>query len=455
MNEKILKICRVEDVNSAKMLIWQNVDLLGMHLIKKDDMDRVYALKEIVDELKKTQSFNGSVLVTRIKDLTILKSVLIKCNFDYLQMHISLSFGEIDAISNLTKELGVDLILVHDPKVVTEIEALKKQAKFIIIDNIEGGTGFEVDEKLINLNIDSNKVLLGGGITSSNVLHKLFMFNPKGFDVQSFTEYPDKSKNFNNVDRLIKLLKKGSYRLNIKPDVKIISISLTDLNYKDFEKKIKPIYNLFDCFHVDHASGWVSSKFVRDSKEIVYRLNALAPSKPYDLHLFVEPNDLLKTIDDYLELNFRMHIAYIHVEDIELFNEESLLLLKKEFLNRRIKLGFALQTGAISIKQVNIFLPLLKKLEISEISIVGLSNRSAIDKYKEMVQPLASEISKININLNDFFNIALDRETTPEKLSLVVRFGISKVFSGKSILESPEPLFVIEQFRNLLYGSEI
>jgi phosphoribosylanthranilate isomerase/pentose-5-phosphate-3-epimerase len=449
MKEVKLKICRVNDLDSSKMLVWQGVQFLGMHLISEKDISLVNTYKTINRKLQTCLNFYGSVLVTKIKELDIIKNIVTGCNFRFIQIHASISKLELISIKEFCGSEKIKLILVFDPLNNISFEEYYKYADIIIIDHIKGGTGEEVSETDFNMyNLD--KCLIAGGVSNSNIKNKMVNLNPLGFDIQTYTETKEKQKNFENVNYLMEIISPEKYRINISAKTKIISLSLTDLDEKCFDSKILPLYSQVDSFHVDHSTGYFDKSFVRDSLHIINVINTKAKSKPYDLHIFAEKNEIIAIIDRYLASNFRLHIAYLQVENIDGDFENFLNMLKKECLLRRIKLGIALQAGIIRVSDVENLLKMLHRNSIVEISIVGLSFNKSLLEYRNVVLPFSEEVNRVNIQYDHFFSIALDRATTPEKMRVVRNCGINKIFSGLSILGNDDPQKVISQFNQII-----
>lgn len=444
-----LKICRVNDLDSAKMLVWQGVEFIGMHIITTSELYQINNYKTINRFLQNNLDFQGSVLVTRIKELDILKNIIDECNFKFIQLHVSILTTELILIREFCNRKSIKLILVFDPLQNNSFEKYYKYSDILIIDHIIGGTGNELIESSFH-KYKLDKCLIAGGINNLNIKAKAMNLSPFGFDVQSYTETKDKLKDFEKVNFLMEIISPERFRIDISKETKILSLSLTDLEHNLFDSKILPIFSKFDCFHIDHATGTLNNNFIRNSLQIVEILNIKAKSKPYDLHLFAKLDDVITIIDDYLSINFRLHIAYIHVETIENDFETFLFKLNEECLSRRIKLGIAIQAGMIDISKLEHFIQLLHNFNISEISIVGLSINKSLTEHKRAVIPLAKELNRINILHDHFFSIALDRETTIEKAASISMYGINKIFAGKSILQNDNPERVISKFNKIL-----
>lgn len=450
MHEILLKICRVEDLDSSKMLVWQGVNFLGMHLLSEKDFSKVDNYKSINFYLQNNLKFYGSVLVTRIKETELIDSIVSVSLFKYIQIHNNLSLNDIFKLRNYCTINELKLILVYDPKFDIPIKEYQKYSDILLIDHIKGGTGRTVNIKTFVGNHKFNKSLIAGGVNNLNIIDILNEFNPLGFDVQSYCETNNSLKDFKNVDILNSLLSPNNPRINIQKGIPILSISLTDLDLDYFDKKISPIYSDIDCFHIDHSTGYFNHNYKRNSKKIVKILDEKAKSKPYDLHIFANEDEVVNIIDDYLNINFRLHIVYIHLEKIPIEFEINIKKIQSVCNMRRIKLGIAIQVGEIMPSQIEKLFNSLKLCGICEISIVGFSVNKDIDTYKMLMSPLLEEIKKINNKNNNYFSLALDRDTTPEKYEFSSDYGVSKVFSGKSIIDANDSKTVIVRFKKLL-----
>lgn len=450
MSKNLLKICRVEDLESSKMLVWQGVNFLGMHLLSEKEFAKIGNYKTINLYLQNNLNFYGSVLVTKIKEIDLIDFIVNISFFKYIQIHNNLNLNEILQFRNYCTCNNLKLILVYDPKFEISVDNYLKYSDILLFDHIEGGTGKTIIIEKTTKNYKFDKCLIAGGIDNLNIVDKLKELNPLGFDVQSYCETKNKLKNFNNVNILTSCLRPNDPRINIKKGLPVLSISLTDLDLDFFDKKIFPIYSDIDSFHIDHSTGYFNPDFKRNSKRIVEILDEKAKSKPYDLHLFAKENDWMNIIDEYLHLNFRMHIVYIHVEKIQSDFERIISKFKSECDFKRIKLGIAIQAGKIDPTQIDKLFKVLKLYGIYEISIVGFSANKDFESYILCIYPILEEIKKINAQHNNYFSLALDRETTPEKYEFSIKYGVTKVFSGKCILDSNYPNTIISKFNKLL-----
>lgn len=450
MMKNRLKICRVTDLDSAKILVWLGVDYLGLHLIDESQLSLIQIFRLINTELQNKLSFYNSVLVTKIKDLILLRKLITEGGFKFLQIHTHLEERELIPIRELCSQLSIKLILVFDPRICRFDSRLNKLSDIILIDNIKGGTGKAINYENLDIK-DFSKALLAGGINNLNISELKNKYSPLGFDVQTYTEYSKGVKNFENVFILKSILTPDSYRVDISPRTNILSLSLTDIKENDYDQKINPLISHIDCFHLDHSTGYFSKDFIRNSLTIAKMLNSKAPQKPYDLHVFAIGKDAANIIDMYLKTNFRLHTVYFHVEHLTLdvFNEIRKL---KEYCNKsRIKLGVALQAGVIDIQRLRKFLCKIHNLNICELSIVGPSKSKNIESYKTLVLPLGQELNILNKEFNNAFSFAIDRETSPNKIKTISCLKFNRIFSGKSIIEAKNPLKVIDDF-NKIFG---
>jgi hypothetical protein len=322
-------------------------------------------------------------------------------------------------------------------------------ADFCLFDQSRGGTGLELDETAL-ADLPMHRAFIAGGITAENIGAKLQRFHPYGFDVQSYVEVRKSIKEFQRVRALLLALDAPTFFFDVPRRHKIVSISLSDSNTANLTQQIQPLYDAIDAFHVDHADGTVSTKFVRDSRPIAAKLAKVANEKPYDVHLFVGWENCQSVIDQYLSLNYRLRVAYKHLEHCGADTTVQLRQFMASLQARSVKGGVAIQCGAFSTPVLRNLLQTINECGVEEISVVGSSANRTMNEYSSIVRPTLQCIRDFGSLSSNAFSVGLDREVTLEKIRILQEFDLDRVFVGKSVLEAPCPLEIVQAIRTAI-----
>jgi len=443
-----LKICRVGDISTARMLAWMGVHYQGLHAIDPDQTDVTANAVGLNRRLLAECGYSNGVLLTKSSHLEWVDTTLRAGGFRLLQMHVHLNGELLQAVRSLCDTLGVQLILMVDPRTdgADYIAAASAIADFPLFDHRLGGTGFEIEESLL-ATFDMRRAFLAGGIDATNIESKRVQFNPYAFDVQSYVETHKFTKDFQRVRALLCALENGPYLLTVPASYALVSMSLTDLDGAALRDEIAGIYDGIDAFHVDHADGSVDPRFVRDCLFIAEVLAACANEKPYDLHLFVSWGDCALTVDRYLARNFRMRVAYKHVERFEPSTAGNLQAFEQAMKQRGVQAGVAIQATHLRGESLGRLLDTLTISSVREVSIVGPSEAHSPEDYRSAVLPVLRRIRDLESSSNHRFAVGLDRSMTLPRVEALRPYRVNRVFVGKFIRQAGDRRTKISELR--------
>lgn len=290
LSKKILKVCKIDNLAFGKFAILNGVDYLGIHVIKKNQMEGSERLA------KKLSLFGGKIIiVTKIKDIDLLKDIIKIYNPYGIQLHYKPS---IDLIKKL-KKFNISIKIFSAITDNINIDLLKEAAiisDMIIYDSsYVGGTGKKNSNALFKKftkNI-KNKILIAGGVDLNLIKKYKNVNNIAGFDVQSHFRNGN-YKYFNRLENISRLIKKQK--------ANVLSISITDTeNIKQCLKMYDrdSIYN----FHLDYSDGSLYKNFVTNKKQTLKKI-ALMKNIPVAIHIFSNSefkiNNLIK---EFLKIN--------------------------------------------------------------------------------------------------------------------------------------------------------
>jgi len=213
---KLLKFCNIKNIFETRTAASLGVPFLGYHLISENDFARYDDIKYCVQELRNYYPTTKAILVTKERDTKKLSSLIREIEFDGIQLHYPNSNNQAAALKG---EFGNKFIVFQ----VISLESkdfFPTQADYVLLDkSYLGGTGLQISnkdvQKMLN-RLKNNKILLAGGISSTN-LYRYLDFPVDGFDVQSAikTDHCTNRENtdYSKMDTLAKLLgyKMASY----------------------------------------------------------------------------------------------------------------------------------------------------------------------------------------------------------------------------------------------------
>jgi len=218
-----IKICRVNDVNTAKKLEQLGVDFIGVHILWNLTPEKEALYKSLEKELTKTQP----VIVTKIRDLSSLTNMIGKLKPKYLQLHSDLKWTR-DEVMQLKeavtgygytcpKILGV--VELKTPADVILINELADVCDYLLFDSSrKGGTGIPIEKRTLEEAVKVSRLcgvpfFIAGGLKPENVGHYVMTYMPYGVDVQTGVEIPGAPgrKDFNKVKRFIEECRKIEY----------------------------------------------------------------------------------------------------------------------------------------------------------------------------------------------------------------------------------------------------
>jgi phosphoribosylanthranilate isomerase len=209
-----VKICDVEDFETAKTLEELQVDFIGVHMIKEVKYKKLELLA------KCRANLNGlvPVVVTGTKDLGVIKDI-VKSDPAFIQLHSAIPWSEkeLEQLWPITRP--IKLIGVHVPEDLRsarqELESTAAYYDFVLFDKSStGGTGETIDRGSLREAVDAARKLelpffIAGGLNVENVSEYVGEYNPYGVDVQTGVDLPGKpgQKDFGKIREFVRRAK--------------------------------------------------------------------------------------------------------------------------------------------------------------------------------------------------------------------------------------------------------
>lgn len=456
----LVKICRVDSIEEARLFSWMGVDFIGLHAIDGADAERTNLLGSICRASSSHRSRISTVLLTKIQDLSSIVRMVREIRPDYLQLHAPWGHDDIKRVRRAL-DVGYDddiglitLVDPSEPNSVALVEQHSATSDYVLIDHYRGGTG--QGHSTIHLDalfgaLPRVPMFLAGGLTPVNVARAVTDFGPYGVDVQSGVEGPGSKFKSPQLVRDFVSSAKNKRASFIKPpkDLPLIVMSLTDASIETLEPLVRTTAAAIDMYHIDFSDGSMIPSFGSSSVEIVRQLSLNARYTPYDLHVFSKYPNAEKIITEHVGSNALMRAAYLHFSGDENLDSFRQIALKwvSECRLLGVEPGLALQANRHTLNQWDGVASIISNLKIEEISVVGPGPEKTVTEYAERVSPVLRRLRDLNKE-RKLFGVAVDRLITVEKVLAVKRLGPTRVISGAAIHGSSDPLAAIEQFRS-------
>ncbi|MDP2637759.1 MAG: hypothetical protein Q8P26_01715 [Candidatus Levybacteria bacterium] len=215
MNNKLIKICRIQDVDTARYLGKLGVNFVGLHIIFDLPSKKITSTyKKIVLELRNHFPNTKTVLVTRIQNIDTLIKISKLFLADYIQISSDISLHEKKGLRTELRKLLINTSIIETISAQeSSLEHLRKHllADIVVIDkNFYGGTGKEIIKTKVNdilKVVRKRTVLLAGGINITNVGDKFKKFRIDGIDVMTSVEINSNNhtKDKNKINAFMKV----------------------------------------------------------------------------------------------------------------------------------------------------------------------------------------------------------------------------------------------------------
>lgn len=217
-NEVACKICRIENLKTAKFCAEIGADFIGLHAIWGIKQENLATFKQIAEMFPKIYPHIGIVLVTRQENPSVVIEMVKIIKPTHVQLHAPWPANSIVEIRHELQRIGYGdtrLIGVVALKVepLDRVDEIAPWVDLLLLDSLaEGGSGQTVDFSLLqeakNLS-GKTPVLIAGGLTPENVKYYVEAVHPFGVDIQTGVEYPERPgvKDPNRIVAFIKTAK--------------------------------------------------------------------------------------------------------------------------------------------------------------------------------------------------------------------------------------------------------
>jgi phosphoribosylanthranilate isomerase len=330
---QLVKICKVNDIHTARLCGDLGVDFIGLHAIQGVECETSATYASIVRELEQGYPDTTPVLVTKVIEPDQLSQMLTSTSVAWVQLHVPLTSTQAtyirEAVGNRAgkKIKFMITVAVSDPDATTRVLGLAPIADCILLDSsYEGGTGIEANlatmTELVRLAFPT-PVLIAGGITSKNAKVFLEATRANGVDVQSGVQTDEFSKNKDPLliaelvssTRNVKVhTKLGQYLARAKSQ-RLVSLAVTSVDDDKLDETLLRFrHTPVDLVHTDFSDRTIAPRFEANPLPALARLRHLIPCMPYDVHFFIHDTVTQRSIISACkQLNPLLRLVFLHV----------------------------------------------------------------------------------------------------------------------------------------------
>lgn len=445
-------MCDIKDIHTARLCGNAEVDMIGLHAIRKLKRKYIKPYRLICEELRAFYPKTSPVLVTKIKDPKKLVGILKRIKFEYIQIYIldekSLAIlkNKLDNLESNSPSDDVNLAQMQLlDELVSELEYVKRQTNFMLTQEVKfilavpvlgidikftkhiirktkaladlflldtsvvGGTGVIADiEKTRSLLKETQPIetFIAGGLNPENVQNVIQNLNPPtpdGVDVQSgVADLEINRGNPKNPQLIIDFISRVRYQSNevVRSKIvrypftrsRLISWAITDLQVNESVSKIFSIMKKtdIDLVHIDFSDGSIAPNFIRMPFGLLEYFTYYFPCMNYDIHLFIrDVGGQYAVINECLKRNILLRTVYFHVLSDDNMVVKRLASVSDFCRNLGISLGLAIQST-----------------QFTEYTLKDLFG--AI--FDQEIRPLISEISLITHSKRHSLSAVIDHD---------------------------------------------
>lgn len=214
MGKYSIKICRINDLHTARFLARCKIDFIGLHAIfGLPNKKQVTEFEKIIHELQVYYPKTKTVLVTRIFDPNKLLDVYKKIPTNFVQWSAPVGKAEKKYFLRLAKMIKPEVQLFNVLSSTESNAAFPHKnilGKYVLIDKkFAGGTGVQTPkEDIIDLTkmLKNKYILIAGGMGRVNINSWLSGINVAGVDIMSSMEISklDKRKDIKKISHYLR-----------------------------------------------------------------------------------------------------------------------------------------------------------------------------------------------------------------------------------------------------------
>lgn len=203
----VVKICGIKTIEAAKVAEEAGASMIGFVFAPSSRQITPEKAAEIAKNISPNVKKVG-VFVNESKE--IIEQIAKKVGLDYIQLH-----G--DEPATFARSLSKPIIKAFNINEVSDDVLRAYPCDYYIIDSpgtkYRGGSGKVFDwNRLLNRNIDRDKLILAGGLNESNVAEAIVTIKPFGVDVSSGVE-TNGDKDLEKIRRFIKVVKQTKEKI--------------------------------------------------------------------------------------------------------------------------------------------------------------------------------------------------------------------------------------------------
>ena len=200
----LIKVCGITRLSDAEFCASTGVDFIGFIFVEKSPRKILPEECKIIISNLKNKIFKVGVFADSSSQ--DIKKIVELCGLDYVQLH-----GNENPLEFKNFQYPIIKAFKTEKNIFSEIYKWKNIAKFLLFDNISGGTGLTFDWAIINDAKKEGKLegfsfFIAGGLGPHNVKDVLKL-SPDGIDFNSKLEIAPGIKDHKKIQKIVEIVR--------------------------------------------------------------------------------------------------------------------------------------------------------------------------------------------------------------------------------------------------------
>lgn len=209
-----VKICGLRIKSDINIVNELKPDFVGFVFAKSK---RQVSKEEVISLTKNLDKSIKTVGVFVNENIENILNIANSCKLDYIQLHGDETKQYIENIKKLSSVKIIKAFRIKDSESIKEIynfEETDLKTDYYLVDafqeGVYGGTGKTINLNLIEPLINNKKIILAGGLTSTNVESYIYKTKPFAVDISGGVE-TNGYKDYDKIKEFIKTIRMCKY----------------------------------------------------------------------------------------------------------------------------------------------------------------------------------------------------------------------------------------------------
>jgi len=455
------KVCRVNDVQTARLCAELGADYVGLHAIAELPREKEEQFRRIVITLKKEYPECRPVLLTKVADASVIRLWLAQTGIKLLQFHAAAETGFLRTIvegSESTRLIGVIAAEGDGIEACATAERLSMlddiTESFLVDSSWRGGTGLpanvELVQRIVRILSAVGRVFLAGGLDANNVGKLLAETGASGADVQSGVEKSKGVKDPAKLRAFARALGRGQHRrLGNGRAAPLVSLALTDCSVPETELELRrAATTTVNSIHLDHSDGVLIPGFKFAALPLVEVARTVHPCMPVDIHMMLGKPEYINMDRLFALATDESALGTIFLHQLDPGHMEAwLAFILAQSREKDTDFGLSFDASTYSPSQVHEQLLMAWDHGVRRVTIVARSQRhDGLDLQLREGQ-LVHAVLETGL---PWHSIGVDRQMNLERLKALALFSPNHVIAGKYLRSATDLEAAISDLRSIL-----